>query len=132
MMTLNNFRGGLTNTSRGFRRTLRAAFCLLPSRRSGLQRRCLAAPEPVISFSSLNCVSSGHSDPIDTLFQNTDVLRFVGMVGSRKMADLSNSGTNSDYTDRKILENRFPIPGEWPIYRISDLSESDLAKHTYI
>ena len=57
------------------------------------------------------------------------ILRFIGMVGSGKMADLSNSGTIFDCTDRETLENWFPVPEKWPIYRISDLSESDKAKY---
>ena len=40
----------------------------------------------------------------------TDVLRFIGTVGSQKMADTSNSGTNSDTSHLIALENRFPVP----------------------
>ena len=51
------------------------------------------------------------------------------MVRSRKLADKSNSGTFSDTSDRKTLENRFPVPEKLLIYRISDMSESDTAKY---
>ena len=57
--------------------------------------------------------------------------RFIGLACYRKKSDILNSGTNSDWTYHKILDNRFPAPEKWPMYRISNVSESDKAKNVY-
>ena len=51
------------------------------------------------------------------------------MVRCRKPADKSNPGTFSNTSERKTLDTRFPVPEKLRIYRISDISESDIAKY---
>ena len=48
------------------------------------------------------------------------------------MAELIDSRSNSEQAARKTLENRFAAPKQWPIYRASELSESDKAKYICI
>ena len=89
-MKTNNFRGDLTDTS--------AIKTLLLISTNNVAH--------VIVYTShlQHHVSWAH------LVRTTDVPCSIGMVGSRKMVDTSNSGTNSDSLDCKTLENRFPVP----------------------